>query len=372
MDFFDIAINTAVQGETLNNDACVNNFRRRRDLLAADTELLPEVRDRSLGHLDNVIATEIPEAINDGQPVVKILKREVLAIGNLHYENDFRLSILAEKGASPAIETSPSPQSKTEVRGEPEEKGGVEQGDDADAPPASAGPRSEKEVNKQPDEMEGVEQAQNEHNNSEPPEGDPDEADARTKEGSESDLEAHLEEEEKDDDPDYGKATPRGKGKAKTEAQVYVPVKSGKADVVRYPAALAARRRRRFFTHHLRTLYPRTNDKTFDHAPRLYDIFDKMPNVHRRASVSRDASPVPTDEAPDSEKTASPALVTPAKISPRKTAKSKPNPKSEPELEAIFADKAEEVVDPAPPVITPAAAARAARANRRASGMVSA
>jgi hypothetical protein len=371
MDTIYTAINRAIQDGTLNNDACVIDFHNRRNRLATDTELLPDIRDRGLRHLDAVIATELPQAISNAQPAVTILKREIKAIGNLYHDNNFRLSTLAEEDPPIAGEDAAPPRHDDEVKERSDEMKDVEPKHDAndkDAPPASessAVPEHEDRSTKQrqaPGEAangDGQEQGDDAQELNEDDEETSylEGANRATDEESESESEEHPEEEE-EEHSDYGKGNAKSKAAPKTETKVYCHTKSA-PDAVRIPAAMAARRRRKFLTHH-----PRTNGAKV-RTPRVYDILDERPNPAHKSPA---ASHAPIDEAEDTDMAKSLTSVAPAKSSQRKTAKPKPKPKST----SKATDEEQEVNEPAPPEsLTPAAAARAARANRRAAEMVS-
>jgi hypothetical protein len=370
MDTIHTAINRAIQDGTLNDDACVIDFYNRRNRLAADTELLPDTRDRGLRQLDAVIATELPQAISNAQPAVTILKREIKAIGNLYHENNFRLSTLAEEDTATASENAASPKHDDEVKERSDEMEDVEPEHDAndnDAPPASESspaPEHEHRVTKQRDgseeEADGNDQegdAQEVNENDQEETSDLDEANGAMGAESESEVEEHPEEVE-EEDSDYGKVNAKSKAAPKTETKVYCHTKSA-PDTVRIPAAMAARRRRKFLTHHPRT------DGARVRTPRVYDILDEG---RKHAPKPPAASLAPIDEAEDTNMAESPIPVAPAKSIQRKTAKPKPTLKST----SKATDEEQEVNGPAPPeALTPGAAARAARANRRAAEMVS-
>jgi hypothetical protein len=371
MDTIHTAINRAIQDGTLNNDACVIDFHNRRNRLAADTELLPDIRDRGLRHLDAVIATELPQAISNAQPAVIILKREIKAIGNLYHENNFRLSTLPEEDTATASEDAASAKHDDEIKQRSDEMEDVEPEHDANdngAPPASessAVREHEDRVTKQRDGLEeeaDEEDQEREGNAQEVNENDEeetfylDEANRAMSEESESEAEEPPEEAE-EEDSDYGKGNAKSKAAPKTETKVYCHTKSA-PDTVRIPAAMAARRRRKFLTHH-----PRTNEAKV-RTPRVYDILDER---RKPAPKSPAASLAPIDEAEDTDMAESPTPVAPAKSIQRKTAKPKPKPKSI----SKATDEEQEVNEPAlPEALTPAAAARAARANRRGAGIV--
>jgi hypothetical protein len=395
MDSLDEAINKRITEETLKDDACDFVFRARRNKLAADTDLPTDVREGGLRKLNLVIANDVPQAIRNGQPVVKILKREILAIGRLHHENTLRL--LAEEEARVASESGAAAQTGDEVKEESDEMQGVkrEQGEAGeDAGPASESspaPQSEIEAKDGPDEIEGLDQRNDEDKEEEEEafdHGDEQEADSRAatpeeileeyqeeifevdetdqeeNDGSEADFRENSEE-----DPEYGKAPGKGKGVVKSKAALKTkarpvgrPLKRD-TDAQRAAAAMEAKRQRRFRTHH-----PRPNEvKPLVRTPRMYDVLDEDPRVRKHdASSPASTSLALTDEVQDAEEALSPTPIAPAKASRRQAAK----PKSMP----LVTDEDEEVGEPVPPApapLTPAAAARAARANRRASGIVS-
>jgi hypothetical protein len=381
MDSVDAAINNAIRDETLSDDACAMVFQKRRNQLAADTELLPADREGGLRDLDNVIANEVPQAITDGTPIVKILKRELRAIGELYHENHYRL--LAERETSSAGESSAAPQSGEEVKEEPDGMGGVEQDHNEDKAPVSENSKApehedevmdESEISEQVNDEDDTEEeafdfgdAQKEGERPQTPEEVLQDLLGEVFDTEESDEVEEEEVPDSEDDSDYEgfgkKAAGKGKVKSKTKPapktkpgpKVGRPLKKD-TDAYRVTAAMEVRKKRKFRTHH-----PRTNDpKVLDRTPRLYDVPDEMPEAGDAGSASSASSLAADDKAEDAVEVTSPIPFAPPEASKRKTAKPKPvSPSS---------DKDDEPAPP--PALTPAAAARAERADRRTAGMV--
>ncbi|KAF2844795.1 hypothetical protein T440DRAFT_547029 [Plenodomus tracheiphilus IPT5] len=85
-------INTAIKALTLDNPTAVTEFYRRRAIVAADTSLLPDIRDRGIELFDSALRADMPMAINEGGSVVRLLRRTIKSMGALYVENMERVA----------------------------------------------------------------------------------------------------------------------------------------------------------------------------------------------------------------------------------------------------------------------------------------
>ncbi|KAF1944594.1 hypothetical protein EJ02DRAFT_510025 [Clathrospora elynae] len=86
-----IIISATIRDGTLGDTACITELNNRRDNFATEPEFLPDIRDRVLAIFDTAIATDVPTAINEGQPVFVIFQRALEAVGLLYLENAQRV-----------------------------------------------------------------------------------------------------------------------------------------------------------------------------------------------------------------------------------------------------------------------------------------
>ncbi|KAI8942823.1 hypothetical protein NX059_000864 [Plenodomus lindquistii] len=84
--------NIAIKTLTLPDPAAIAEFSRRRATFRADTSLLPDIRARGLLAFDIALNTDLPTALNEETPVVRLLRTTMRTLGSLYKENIERVT----------------------------------------------------------------------------------------------------------------------------------------------------------------------------------------------------------------------------------------------------------------------------------------